>query len=50
VVFEKKPRIPARAVLNNRTFTVFENDHYDSVLFSVSLSKLKIEDLADDPK
>jgi len=39
-VFEKKPRIPCRVVLNNRTFTVFENDHYDSVLYSVSLDHL----------
>jgi hypothetical protein len=46
---KKKPRIPARVVLNNRTLTVFENDKYESVLFTTNLDTLTAEDLPSDP-
>lgn len=42
VQFKRKPRIPARVVMNNRTLTVFENDHYDSVIFSAILGNIAV--------
>ena len=35
------PRFPVRAILNNRTFTVFENNHYDTIAFSTNLNAIK---------
>ena len=34
-------RFPVRAVLNTNTFTIFREDRYDTILFSVNLSKIK---------
>ncbi len=46
-----KPRFPVRVVLNNRTLTVFESSHYDTVAFSVNLRSItSIEKHPDDPK
>lgn len=36
------PRVPSRVVMNNRTLTVFENDQYESALFSVILRDVKV--------
>jgi len=47
----EKPRFPVRVVLNNRTLTVFEASHYDTVAFSVNLKSITaIEQHPDDPK
>ena len=37
-----KPKFPGRAILNNLTFTIFEGDNYDTVLFSTPLSSLML--------
>lgn len=40
VTFKIKPRIPVRAVLNNKTFTIFNSDHFDTVNFACSLKNI----------
>lgn len=42
------PRVPSRVVMNNRTLTVFENDQYESALFSVILRDMKVMDYLKD--
>ncbi len=45
------PRLPVRVVLNNRTLSVFEANHYDTIAFSVNLHAIKkIELHPKDPK
>jgi len=31
------PRFPVRVVLNNRTLSVYEANHYDTIIFAVGL-------------
>lgn len=40
--FIRPPRIPSRVVLNNMTFTVFQNVHFDTVVFSTELDDLEL--------
>jgi len=41
--FQRPPRVPTRVVLNNMTFTVFQTDSYDDVLFSTSLESIGVQ-------
>jgi hypothetical protein len=45
-----KPRVPCRVVLNNRTISVFEADHYDAVKFSAPLNTINLYPWAEDTK
>jgi len=41
--FVNPPRVPIRAVLNNMTFSVYDDtEHFDSVIFSTELKSLAI--------
>ena len=45
----EKPRFPIRAVLNNRTLSVYEANHYDTIAFAVNLQSIKsIQNYPDD--
>jgi hypothetical protein len=46
--FMRPPRVPARVVLNNQTFTVFQSANYDTVLFSSPLSAIGVGPYGDD--
>lgn len=45
-----KPHYPVRVVLNNKTFSVFTGDNYDSVYSSFDLKYVKIMNSNDDSK
>lgn len=50
VDLKRKPRLPAHIILNNRTFSVFAGEHYDSIAFSASLADIMlVENYLDDP-
>ena len=42
VQFKNKPRIPHRVVMNNQTFSVFENFDYNTVQHVIPLKYLKV--------
>jgi len=39
-----KPRLPGRATMNNRTFSVFMRKDLNSAVFSVPLNHIEIEE------
>jgi len=41
--FVRPPRVPTRVILNNMTFTVFQTDAYENVLFSCPLDNIGIQ-------
>ncbi len=43
------PLVQSRIVMNNATFSVFENDEYQSLLFGQSLKDIKIRDYDQNP-
>ena len=45
-----KPRFPGRAIMNNQTFSVFQSDGFDSLLFTSPLEFIRgVIDYKDDP-
>jgi len=49
VVTGENPRFPVRVVLNNRTISIFEANHYDTIAWSVNLHTIdRIEEKAGD--
>lgn len=48
--FSEMPRLPVRAVLNMKTFTLFESDKFDSVIAGFNLEDSYIRDYPKDPK
>ena len=47
--FANPPRIPHRVVMNNHTFTVFENFDYQTVQYSIPLKYLEVKDADKEP-
>jgi len=46
-----QPRIPVRVVLNNRTLSIFEANHFDTIAFSTNIAVIKtIQNLKADVK
>ena len=45
--FQIKPKLPGRAVMNNRTFTVYMRKNIESAIFSCPLNHIQIEDYKD---
>lgn len=42
--FSELPRLPVRAVLNMKTFTIFESDKFDSIIAGFNLDDTYIRD------
>ncbi len=43
--------MPVRVVLNNRTLSIFEANHFDTIAFSTNLAAIKtIQNLREDPR
>lgn len=42
-------RLPTRAVLNNKTFSLFGGDSMDDVMFSIALPDIETKDDPDSP-
>jgi len=50
VGFPEIPRVPVRAVLNNKTFILYDNDNYDSTTYAFSLREIRMYDWPKDDK
>ena len=48
---KRKPRVPGRAILNNQTFSVYQGDDFDTLLFSAPIEFLRgVRDYKDEPE